>query len=74
MISQQTFKEFQEAVKQEYGQDLTDKEAEEILTGMVKYFDLLAKLYHRDKEAIDAKHLENNTSPETIPPQVSPSQ
>lgn len=57
MISDATFKVFQEAVKKEYGQDLTDKEAREILTGAVNYFDLLAKLYHRDKEAIDASYL-----------------
>jgi len=72
MISPETFKEFQEAVKQEYGKDLTEKEAEEILTGAVKYFDLLAKLHHRDKEAIDAKYLAHTNPPEAIPPQTSP--
>ena len=51
MISQQTIKEFQDAVKEEYGDNLTLKQAEEILTGMVNYFDLLAKIHHRDQLA-----------------------
>lgn len=51
MISDATFKKFQEAVKKEYGQDLTDKDAREILTGMVNYFDLLAKIHHRSEMA-----------------------
>lgn len=51
MISDDTYKKFQEAVKKEQGKDLTDKEAKEILNGLVGYFDLLMKIYHRDQMA-----------------------
>jgi len=44
MISPETFREFQVAVKTVYGKELTMKEAEEILQGCVNYFDLLAKI------------------------------
>ncbi|MCX6739431.1 MAG: hypothetical protein NT098_05300 [Candidatus Parcubacteria bacterium] len=44
MITPETFKEFQVAVKEIYGKDLTMQEAEEILRGCVGYFDLLAKI------------------------------
>lgn len=49
MVSEQTIKEFQEAVKVEYGATLTEKEASEILLNWVAYFDLLAKIDHRQK-------------------------
>lgn len=57
MISDDTYKKFQEAVKKEQGKDLTDKEAKEILNGLVGYFDLLMKIHHRietskDKEKV----------------------
>ncbi len=48
MISENTFNEFQKAVEEEHGVTLDPKEAKEILQGMVNYFDLLAKLHHRD--------------------------
>ncbi|KKR00848.1 MAG: hypothetical protein UU67_C0051G0008 [Candidatus Daviesbacteria bacterium GW2011_GWB1_41_5] len=51
MTSQETIKEFQKVVKEEHGVTLKMKEAEEILRGMVGYFDTLAKLNHRDKLA-----------------------
>lgn len=51
MISDDTYKKFQEAVKKEQGKDLTDKEAREILNGMVGYFDLLMKIHHRSEMA-----------------------
>jgi hypothetical protein len=65
MISDKTFKKFQEVVKQEYGKDLTDTEAREILTGMTKYFDLLAKIHHRsvvrkEKDENEKKSVEDN--------------
>lgn len=68
MISDQTFKEFQEAVKKEYGKDLTDAEAREVLTNWTNYFNLLAKIHHR---SVVAKNEE--ASPDTTTPQTSPS-
>lgn len=62
MISDDTYKKFQEAVKKEYGKDLTDKEAREILTGMVNYFDLLAKIHHRSEQRKAKEELDKKTS------------
>lgn len=47
MISQQTIKEFQELIKAEFGVALNDKDAREILSNWVSYFDLLAKIDSR---------------------------
>ena len=49
MISDKSIKKFQEAVKKDYGDDLSIEYAGVILSGIVNYFDLLAKLYHRIK-------------------------
>jgi len=49
MVSEQTIEEFRDAVKKEYGVVLTQKDASEILLNWVAYFDLLAKIDHRQK-------------------------
>ena len=49
MVSEQTIKEFREAVRKEYGVELNEKDAKEILLNWVAYFDLLAKIDHREK-------------------------
>ncbi len=49
MVSDKTIEKFKQAVKAEYGVTLTEKEAKEILLNWVAYFDLLAKIYHRDQ-------------------------
>lgn len=54
-ISKETIAEFQKAAKKEMGKELTYDEAEEVLRTWVNYYDLLAKLYHQDKEAIDSR-------------------
>ena len=46
MINQVTITEFQEAIKKEYGKDLSLEEAESILNGLVGYFDVLARVNH----------------------------
>ena len=46
-ISKETILEFQEAVKEEYGRDLSFEEASEITRDLVAYFDTLAKIHHR---------------------------
>ena len=49
MITEQTIKDFQEAVKAEYGIQLDTIEANSVLENWVGYFDLLAKINHREK-------------------------
>lgn len=49
MISNETVKDFQSAVELELGRKLDEKEATEILTNIVGYFDSLAKIDHKDK-------------------------
>lgn len=49
MISEQTVKDFQEAVKTEYGIQLDPTEAHSVLQNWVGYFDLLAKINFREK-------------------------
>ena len=47
MISIETTKEFQAALKEEYGKDVTYEEASKILNDLTGYFDVLSKIYHR---------------------------
>jgi hypothetical protein len=49
MISQETIKKFQVTIESEFGVILNDKEATEVLNNWVGYFDLLAKIDHRDR-------------------------
>lgn len=49
MIKENRVKEFQEAVKKDCGKELNFDEAREILTGIVNYIDILAKIYYRMK-------------------------
>jgi len=49
MISNETVKEFQEVIEQEFDEVLNEEEAREILLNWVDYFDLLAKIDHRKK-------------------------
>lgn len=58
MISNETVKEFQSVVELELGTVLDEKEATEILANLVGYFDLLAKIDHRDK--VQASHSTSN--------------
>jgi hypothetical protein len=47
VISTETVKEFQDAIKDEFGVQLNEKEAGEVLRNWVGYFDLLAKIDSR---------------------------
>lgn len=49
MITEQTVKDFQEAIQVEYGTQLEADEARSVLENWVGYFDLLAKVHHRMK-------------------------
>lgn len=47
-ISEATIEEFRQAVKEDYSRDLGPAEASEILHTLVGYFDMLAKIHHRE--------------------------
>jgi len=47
MISKETIKELQQVIEEDYGKVITSEEAESVLKGAVRYFDLLAKIEHR---------------------------
>lgn len=44
MISEATIIEFQVALKEEYGKDVTFQEASQMLNDLVTYFDMLMKI------------------------------
>jgi hypothetical protein len=46
-ISKEHIFELQQIIKEEYAREVSFSEASEIASGLVGYFDLLAKLYHR---------------------------
>ncbi len=47
-ISQAIVTEFVDAVREEYGKELSADDAYRILVDLVVYFDTLAKIHHRD--------------------------
>ena len=47
MVSQQLLQELKEIIRVEYRRDLSMKEVSEIGNGLVGYYDLLAKIYHK---------------------------
>ena len=47
MINEEITKEFQQALKEEYGKDVTFEDAFLILNDLTDYFDVLSKVYHR---------------------------
>jgi|GEM_PF-1069699 len=50
MISQQLLDELKKIIKEEYGQNLEMEEISQIGNGLVGYFDLLAKMHHKNNE------------------------
>jgi hypothetical protein len=47
MISQSLIIEFQQALKEDYGKDVTLEEAFLMLSDLTGYFDVLSKVYHK---------------------------
>jgi len=47
MISKKSIEEFKDVIQDEYGTELSYEQATEILMNWVRYYDLLAKIYHR---------------------------
>ncbi|KKS92616.1 MAG: hypothetical protein UV68_C0041G0003 [Candidatus Collierbacteria bacterium GW2011_GWC2_43_12] len=57
MLIPELVKEFQNIIQKEYGLALSDKEASEIANNLTGYFDLLAKIHHRDRLTAEAPDL-----------------
>ena len=49
MISKERLDEFKKIFKEQFGRDISDEKAREVGQGIVNYFDLLGKIYHRIK-------------------------
>ena len=49
-LSKETIEELRQIIHEDYGKELSDQETYEVATGLVGYFDLLAKLDSKDKE------------------------
>jgi hypothetical protein len=49
MLSETTIQELKQILKEEYGRDLDLREASEIAHNLVGYFNLLAKIRHREE-------------------------
>jgi hypothetical protein len=54
MISESTVVEFQDALNEEYGKDVTFQEASQMLSDLVTYFDVLMRIEGRDPIQVDA--------------------
>ncbi len=48
MLNEATTEELRKIIAEDYGRELTLGQAEEIATTLVRYFDLLAKIKHRE--------------------------
>jgi len=48
-VSEATIQELRQILKEDYGKEVTQAEASEIASTLVGYFDLLAKICHREK-------------------------
>lgn len=51
MVSQQFIEELKIIIKEDYGKDLEIKEVAQIANNLVGYFNLLAKIRHREEES-----------------------
>lgn len=49
MLSQGTIEELRQIIGEEYGREVSQAEASEIARTMVGYYDLLAKIHHREQ-------------------------
>ena len=48
MVSQRLIRELQKIIKEDYGLDLSMRDVSQIASSLVGYFDLLAKIDHRE--------------------------
>jgi len=52
-LSEEIISRFRATVREKYGRELTVAEATQILDGLVDYYDLLAKILHREERGGD---------------------
>jgi alanine-alpha-ketoisovalerate/valine-pyruvate aminotransferase len=52
MVSEKLIKELQIILREDYGKDLDIKDVADIANGSVNYFNLLAKIYHYEKQQV----------------------
>lgn len=64
MISQRLIEKLKLIVEEDYGKDLSMQEATELAEGLLGYFNLLAKVLHREKEANQVKVDEDTYHPD----------
>lgn len=62
-ISDTTIQDLRQILREDYGREVTQAEASEIIHGLVGYFDLLAKIYHRDKIKNDYENAKHENFP-----------
>lgn len=53
-VSKELILELKQVIKEEYEKDITFEEASEIANGLVGYFDLLAKIKHKNETMLDS--------------------
>jgi hypothetical protein len=53
MLKQELLNELREIVKDDFGENLSDKELFEFGSNLLSYFELLAKIYFREKESFE---------------------
>lgn len=54
VVSKELILELQTIIKEDYEREVDFSQASSIANGLVDYFDLLAKIHHRDNEYEDA--------------------
>lgn len=52
MVSQKRIQELQIILREDYGKDLSFQDVAAIANDLVGYFNLLAKIYHREKQQV----------------------
>ena len=52
-ISEITIKEMQQILEEDYGKNISQTEASKIIHNLTDYYNLLAKIYHREKNKND---------------------
>lgn len=53
MLNEVLIKELRDTIKAQYGRNLSTEEAYKLGTGLIRIFDTLAKIDHREKYGID---------------------
>jgi hypothetical protein len=58
-ISPETIDELRHILSEDYGRDVSQADASEIAHTLVGYYDLLAKIYHREKTENNNNNYDN---------------